>query len=239
MLKKTIFTLMLVAMMGYVSAQSLRFELNGTVYDDGAGIVCNTEEYGEYLQEMQLHNLTSNDLNVIVEKEVVESLEGVMDYFCWGQCLSPTAFVSDPVEVTAGTITEPGALSFHAMFEDDVFGYVVVRYYAYDERHPDERVSINVKFHKSGESIDETSTGQFSQAYPNPSKSMVHFDYSLNQSATAVVYNLLGQEVMRHELNTFQGQLSFSVADLQDGIYFCNLTSEGRTLNTVKFVVKK
>ena len=61
MFKKSIFTLLFVAAMGWVSAQSLQFELNGTVYQDGDAVECTNDEfgYGEYIQHMQIRNLTS------------------------------------------------------------------------------------------------------------------------------------------------------------------------------------
>ena len=120
-----------------------------------------------------------------------------------------------------------------------MFGYVVVKYSAYDERHPDERVSIIVKFHKSGEGVDDNALFEMSQAYPNPASSMVNFDYSFNGNLTAVVYNILGQEVLRENLNANTGKLSFSVADLNDGIYFCTMLVNGNASTTQKFVVKK
>ena len=240
MFKKSIITLMLLAAIGYVSAQSLQFELNGTVYDDGAAVECNTEEWGEFTQEMQIRNLTSNDLNVLIEKEVIEDLEGTQNYFCWGMCFSSEVIVSpDAITVAANSLnTEP--LSFHAMFNEDVYGYIVVRYYAYDERNPDERVSIIVKFHKSGEGIDTYMRPMImSQAYPNPASSFVNFDYDFDGNLTAVVYNILGQEVLRENLNANTGKLSFSVADLNDGIYFCTMLVNGQAYTTQKFVVKK
>ena len=231
---------MLLAAIGYVSAQSLQFELNGTVYDNGEAIECSTpNEWGEYLQEMQLRNLTSNDLDVIVEKEIIEDLEGAINYFCWGMCFSPDVFVSpNPVTVAANSITGSGDLSFHAMYENDVYGYVVVRYYAYEERNPDDRISIIVKFHKSGEGVNDN-TQTMGQAYPNPASSMVSFDYSFDGNLTAVVYNIVGQEVLRQDLNSNFGQMSLSVADLNDGIYFCTMLVNGSAWTTQKFVVKK
>lgn len=241
-MKKTFFTLILMALIGYVSAQSLRFELNGTVYEDGATIVCSTpNEWGEYLQEMQLRNLTSGDMNVLVEKEVIEDLEGVMNFFCWGMCFGPDVFVSpNPVEVPANSITAEGALSFHAMFDEDVFGKVEVKYSAYDERHPEDAVTISVVFHKSGAGVAQT-VAEMGHAYPNPASSVVRFNYDLSASdnAKVSVYNLLGQEVMSRELNSLHGQVAFSVADLNDGIYFCNLYVNGQSVKTEKFVVKK
>ncbi len=239
MIRKSIFTLMLMAIFGYVSAQSLQFEYNGTIYQDGSTIVCNTEEYGEFIQYFQVRNLDNVDHNVMLEKEVAQDLEGVMNYFCWGSCYLPeTVITPRPVAIPANSLSED-ELSVHAMFDDFVFGYIIVKYSIYDEATPNDRVTVAVKFHKSGEGVNENASIQLGQAYPNPASSMVHFDYENANNATAVIYNLLGQEVMHQELNAIQGKLSISVADLQDGIYFCNLTRNGQTMRTVKFVVKK
>ena len=115
------------AVMGFVSAQSLQFEWDGNVYNDGEAIECVNDEfgYGEYIQHMQIRNLTSGDLNVIVEKEVLEDLEGVMNFFCWGSCFSPDVFVSPrPVTVEANSVTGEEALSFHALYDGEVYGYL-------------------------------------------------------------------------------------------------------------------
>lgn len=239
MIRKSIFTLLLMAIFGYVSAQSLQFEYDGTIYQDGSTIVCNTEEYGEFIQYFQVRNLDNVDHNVLLEKEVAQDLEGVMNYFCWGSCYLPETVVSPrPVTVPANTLSEE-ELSVHAMFDEFVFGYIIVKYSIYDEATPNDRVTVAVKFLKSGEGVNENAAIQLGQAYPNPASSMVHFDYENADNATAVVYNLVGQEVLRQELNAIQGKLSISVNDLQDGIYFCNLTRNGQALKTVKFVVKK
>ena len=243
MLKKSIFTLIFLAVIGCVSAQSLRFELNGTVYSDGETVVCTNDLYGfgEYVQDMQIRNLTSGDLNVVVKKEVVENLEGTTNFFCWGMCFGPDLEVSPAVPVAANSVSAEGSLSFHVAFDESVFGYVLMKYSAYDERNPDDKVTILVKFHKSGAGLNEVPTCSFGHAYPNPASSVVRFNYVLSSTGNAVVgiYNLLGQEVMTQELDSFQGQLSFSVADLQEGIYFCTLLVNGKALQTEKFVVKK
>lgn len=243
MVKRSIFTLLFLAVMGWVSAQSLRFELDGNVYEEGETIICNAPtEWGEYLQDMQMKNLTDQDLNVLVKKEVIEDLEGVTNYFCWGLCFGPDTYVSpNPVAVPANSVTSVGALSFHAMFDEAVFGKVQVRYSAYDERHPEDAVTINVIFHKSGEGVHEVSAVRFGQAYPNPASSIVNFDYNINASdrASVSVYNLLGQEVKSQQVNGVQGHLSVSVADLNEGIYFCKLFVNGCAVSTEKFVVKK
>lgn len=241
MFKKSIITLLFLATIGYASAQSLQFELDGNVFDNGEAVECTNDEYGygEFIQHMQLRNITSHDMNVIIEKEVIEDLEGTINSFCWGMCYGPDTYISpNPVTVLANSLNTDD-LSFHNIFEPDVYGYVVVRYYAYDEHNPDERVSIIVKFHKSGVGVDDNAQFEMSQAYPNPATSMVNFDYSFNGNLTAVVYNILGQEVLRENLSANTGKLSISVTDLNDGIYFCTMLVNGCASTTQKFVVKK
>ena len=242
MIRKSFFTLMFLAVMGYVSAQSLQFEWEGTVYSEGETIECTNDEYGfgEYIQHMQVRNKTTDPIKVLIEKEIVQDLEGVMNSFCWGMCYGPDTFVSPTaVEVAPGSVNTDD-LSFHALYDETVFGDVIIKYYAYEERNPSERISIIVRFRKSGESVDETASVYFGQPYPNPANTTVNFNYDLSGSnATAVVYNLVGQEVMRQEINTFDEKMSLSVSDLNDGIYFCSVMRNGQTLATVKFVVKK
>ena len=242
-MRKSLFTLILLALAGFVSAQTLQFEWEGHVYEEGEIVECTNDEYGvgEYIQHMQLKNLASDSVHVIVEKEIIEDLEGTMNFFCWGSCFSPNIFVSPhPVTIEANSVTSDGALSFHVMFDDGIFGKVQMRYLAYSEENPDEIISIMVVFNKSGENVAEHShTMTMGKAYPNPASSLVHFDYSFDGNLSAVVYNLLGQEVLHQDLNANSGQMTLSVADLQEGIYFCTMMVNGRACATEKFVVKK
>ncbi len=242
-MRKSFFTLILLALAGFVSAQTLQFEWDGHVYGEGETIECTNDEYGygEYIQHLQIRNLTGADIPVIVEKEIIEDLEGVMNFFCWGSCFAPDVFVSPrPVTVEANSVTDEQALSFHALYDEGVFGKLRMRYSAYSEDHPDDPIYIDVVFNKSGEGVvDHSHTMTMGKAYPNPASSLVHFDYSFDGSLSAVVYNLLGQEVLRQDLNANNGQMTLSVSDLQEGIYFCTMMVNGRACATEKFVVKK
>ncbi|MBR4467874.1 MAG: T9SS type A sorting domain-containing protein [Bacteroidales bacterium] len=242
MMKKSIFTLILLTLMGYVSAQTLQFEWEGTVFDEGETIECTNDEYGfgEYIQHMQVRNITSEPMKVLIEKEIIQDLEGVINSFCWGMCFGPDTFVSpEAIDIPAGEVNTD-ELSFHALYPDDLYGDVIIKYYAYEERNPDQRISIIVRFRKSGVGVNENvHTMTLGQAYPNPATNTVSFNYSFGGNLCAVVYNLVGQEVMRQELNANDGQLSFSVADIQGGIYFCTMLVDGRAVSTQKFVVKK
>jgi hypothetical protein len=242
-MRKSFFTLVLLALAGFVSAQSLQFEWDGHAYGVGEVIECTNDEYGygEFIQHMQLRNLTGEDIPVVVEKEILEDLEGTMNFFCWGLCFGPDIFVSpDPVVVPANSVTNEEALGFHVIFDEGVFGKVKMRFFAYAEGQSSDGIYIDVVFTKSGEGVvDHARTMTMGKAYPNPASSVVRFDYSFDGSLTAVVYNLLGQEVLRQDLNANDGQMTLSVAGLQEGIYFCTMMVNGRAKATEKFVVKK
>ena len=71
MIRKSILALLLAVTVGMLSAQSLRYELEGEPLDNNAVVVCTSvSEWGEMIQEMEIRNLTNGTLNVLVEKEV-------------------------------------------------------------------------------------------------------------------------------------------------------------------------
>ena len=251
-MKKSIFTFVFVAVMGWASAQSLQFELDGYVYAQGEIVMCTeVEEWGEMVQEMQLRNNTNSAIDVMIKREVVKIVDGTQNSFCWGTCYDPSVDVSPrPQNLAAGAVSDGGLLSFHQLLDvtyssdpsNFAVGTSIVKYYAYPADNEEDKACIEVWFaYNNAEGVSEKPSVNFGHAYPNPASSMVRFDYDLSaaDNVSAAVYNLLGQEVMREQLNNMQGVVTFSVADLNDGIYFCNLFVNGQAVKTEKFVVKK
>lgn len=238
MLKKSLLTIVLTALVGIITAQTLQFEWEGTVYQDGQTIISEyNETMMEYVQELKIRNLTGNDMGVIVEREILENAEGTMVYFCWGQCLDPNNNVSGSVGISAQTLSDE-VFSGHVMFTEGETGVVKVKYSAYDRSNPDIRISIII-LAGSNTNVDEHSIS-LGQAYPNPATSQVSFDLNGNGNAEiqAVVYNLLGQEVKSQLVSGHQNRIHFAVNDLQPGIYFCRFSINGEVLKTEKFIVK-
>ena len=250
MVKKSIFTFVFLALVAYVSAQTLQFELDGRVFANNEALICDVtpNEWGEMEQKMQLRNLTDQPIDVIVEKEYVKIVEGTTNMFCWGSCLDANAFVTRPFTIEPMSVSLDGLLSFHYQVDPTysgdpascLVGTTIVKYYAYTSEAPDDKVCIEIWFAYGAQSIDENKVN-FGHAYPNPAASVVRFNYELPSAgnASVSVYNLLGQEVLTQELSNLQGQAVLSVADLTDGIYFCNLKVDGCAVRTEKFVVKK
>lgn len=238
MLKKSLLTIVLTTLVGFITAQSLQFEWEGTVYQDGQTIISPyNEAFMEYVQELKIRNLTGNDMGVIVEREILENADGTMIYFCWGLCLSPDVSVSDPVNVPAQTLSDE-EFGAHVMFTEGETGVVKVKYYAYDRSDPDNRISITILAGATANVAEHSLS--LGQAYPNPASTQVCFDLMGHSSSDlqAVVYNLLGQEVKSQLVSGHQNRVSIAVDDLQPGIYFCRFSLNGEVLKTEKFIVK-
>lgn len=238
-MKKTIFTLILLAVVTLMSAQTLQFEYEGHVYENGETVISvfDDQVYMEYVKFMQIRNLSGQDLNVIVEQDVLEAANGAMVSFCWGLCLAPGEhLVSNPLTISANSLNE-SELSFHCNFTEGETGVVKAIYHAYAETDPDNKISIIVLSGQTA-SVSESNLS-LGQAYPNPATSQVHFDLRCSDNVNVVVYNLLGQEVKSQLVSGHQNRVNIAVNDLQPGIYFCRFSVNGEVLKTEKFIVKR
>ncbi|MBO4328562.1 MAG: T9SS type A sorting domain-containing protein [Bacteroidales bacterium] len=254
MIKKTLLTITLCSLFGFLSAQSLQFGY----FDDDAvfhgyanneRIICNNAptEWGEMiLEKVGVKNLTNASLDVQIEKEEIELVFGTQNSFCWGQCYAPTTFVSSfPITIEGGATCEPNALSFHQQIDSTYMGTnlipgtSVVKYHTYPLGHPEDRATIEVWFAYNAESVPETPVA-FGKATPNPAGNMVRFDIQGGHGTIkAVIYNLLGQEVKRQVVDGTHGKIEFTVSDLQEGFYFCSFFVNDEMVKTDKFIVKR
>ena len=251
MIRKSILALFLTAMVGMLSAQSLQFELEGEALENNQIVVCTSvAAWGEMIQEMQIRNLTPETLEVFIAKEEIQMVEGSENSFCWGMCYTPQVFVSPRgCAIEGNSLNDPmeAGLSFHQNIDPTysgdpgqfLVGTSIVKYYAYPITDTLDRICVEVWFAYGSENVNEHQAS-VGHAYPNPARNTVSFDVQYNGSLEAVVYNLLGQEVMKQTVSSMnQGKLSFNVADLQAGVYFCSFIADGTPWKTEKFIVKK
>ena len=236
-MKKTLFTLTLLAVVTLMSAQTLQFEHNGHVYENGETIISPyNEDFFEYITELNIRNLSDNDMNIVMEQDVLETADGIMMQFCWGQCMVGNEHLtSNPVLVPAQTLSTDIA-AFHCSFLEGETGVVKAIYHAYDETNPDSKISITVLYGQTADTPEYTFN--LGEAYPNPATSQVHFDLQSSDNVNVTVYNLLGQEVKSQFVSSRQNRVNVAVDDLQPGIYFCRFSINGEVVKTEKFIVK-
>ena len=138
---------------------------------------------------------------------------------------------------------ETNTLDFsgHYACQDSV-GVSTVRYVFFDQDNTSDSVCVNVKYDTRPLGIDNTlnKNNYTLNAYPNPADNSVTFVYNLAQetSASVVVRNVLGSLVKKIDLADYQGKISLTTTDLDNGIYFYSLVENGLSVGTRKLVVK-
>lgn len=244
-MKKIFFTLFLIASVFALSAQSYTVTKDGAIVESGATyhVWGNGEaSWGELNIEF---NVTANENNRLIgEKVVLQNVENTQNYICFGQCLTPSVYVTDPNVMSAG---QTEVFSAHYLYEntlEEVAGMEqIMQYYIYPANDPDNKFIINVIFKFSLDGVEEINgIEKFSNAYPTPASSVVNFDYNFGSdvnNAMVAIYNMMGQEVLRSDIIGLRGKLSINVNDLADGVYFYSLIVNGVVEKSNKLVIRK
>ena len=243
-MKKFLLSLVLMTFAGYMSAQSLSFKYEGNAVEPGTtiDIVSDLNDAMELVIDLDVINTTDADINVVLEMESDPS-NPTQDYFCWGTCYMPGVLSGSNIVKAGGE----GIFNGHCGFYDTdwntlpVGSTAKVTYTFYDERNQDVKYSFNVNFTYNPEQDVEEINTIFSNAYPNPANNTVSFDYDMQNanSAAVAIYNMMGQEVVRQDLNLGGSRVDINVSDLNEGVYFYSLIVNNQTVKTNKFVVSR
>ena len=233
----------------YEEAKALEFKYEGKTVESGATINVITTDLSNS-PEVEFHldiiNTTDADINVVWEYNDTINGERIgTNYVCFGSCYGPAITTFTRTLAASAVDTFSG----HCMFLDNdgntlPAGTVInVVYTFFDERNPEEKYTFNVNFKYSLEAIaDFNSVEVFSNAYPNPANNTVSFDYNMPfdvNSASVAIYNMMGQEVVRQNLNLGGSRADINVSDLNEGVYFYSLIVNNQTVKTNKFVVSR
>ena len=245
-MKKLLLTLTLLLSVFALTAQSfvVTEKESGQIVENGATYVVYGDGVATWGELNIEFNVTANEnIRLVGQKVENKIVEGTLNYICWGQCLAPTVYISDPFGLEEG---QSEIFSMHYMYEnqiEDVLGKEQnMTYYLYLGDAPDHKFIINIVFKYSLNDVEDINGVEaFSNAYPAPARDVVNFDYSFNSSvssAMVAVYNMMGQEVMRSDISGMSGKLSLNVSDLADGVYFYSLIVNGVVEKSNKLVVR-
>ena len=225
-------------------APALSFKYEGeTIEASTIDIVTNLNSSMEIQFDLHILNTTDAEINVVCE---MEDNSGIgQNYLCWGTCFMPGILKAE--HTLAGG--EEGLFNGHCMFVDNdgntlPAGTTINMVYTfYDKNNPEEKYVFNVNFTYEEDAIaDFNSIDVFSNAYPNPANNVVSFDYNMPfdvKSASVAIYNMMGQEVVKQNLNLGSSRTDINVSDLAEGVYFYSLIVNNQTVKTNKLVVSR
>ncbi|MDP4280799.1 MAG: T9SS type A sorting domain-containing protein [Bacteroidota bacterium] len=205
---------------------------NSTVYKLG------NKDADEIVTHAFVTNNSSTAIKVRVKKVETYLTAGTMNVFCWGECYSPSVYVSTDTKTINPGRTDSLDFSGHVM-PSGVSGYEIIRYVFYDDNNPADSVCMNVYYSHFPLGISEAVRAILSGAYPNPAKETVSFNYSVPSgiNSSVVIRNILGSIVKEAEPESLSGKITFNTQDLPDGVYFYSLVINGKSQFTKKLVV--
>ena len=245
-MKKLLLSLTMVLAMFAASAQNITVteKETGNVVENGASYVVygdGSEAWDVPGDEMfiEFDIVANEDMRLVGKKIENNVVEGSMNYICFGQCLAPFVYETEAIPTAVG---DTMLFSAHYMAEED---YLLIAgeeqsmtYEIWDAANPDAKFVINIIFKYSLYGVEEVSAQNVISAYPTPATDIINFDYNVNGRAMVMIYNMMGQEVMRNEIAGQNGTLSMNVSDLSGGVYFYNLVVNGKTEKSNKIVVR-
>lgn len=250
-MRKFLLSLVLVALAGFASAQItferiVDHENVGEVAPGRYEIIGNVNDMQEL--DFVTHIINNGDAAVTVtcERTIISITEGAGNNFCFGNCfpddVSFTEVTIDPISsIDPNMPYYPYEFSAHFKPYDPMTwemlpeGAELTVQYTFTERGG-EPMTFEFYFRYDTSSVDENVSKLFSNAYPNPASNFVNFDCEM-QNATIAIYNMMGQEVIRQDVN--DSHVSINISDLTDGIYFYSVIVNGDAVKTSKLVVRK
>jgi len=191
----------------------------------------------EMVAYVKVKNDTSFTVSVTCEKIYLYIVPGTDNEFCWASTCYPSGtFLSGSEIIEAGVVSN-SFLAHYKPLGNEGASYIK---YKFKINHGDSAWVV-VKFNATTYSgiADNCFTNSISAPYPNPAKSMVYINYnvSYNSKATLQIYNICGKIEKQIDLNNNNGIVTFNVADLPSGIYFCSLNLNGKTVKTNKLII--
>jgi hypothetical protein len=250
---KTIITLTCL-LIGSVSlqAQSLKIkDVSGNnVTGDTVSVYFQpTQNHGwqELIEEFHVENLSASSKDLAVRKTEFNVDSTEYHSFCFGgMCFMNFTFISPfPVPVAGGTTDE--SFSGHYRFDDTAHtpGVCHVAYTFYDLNNTSDSAIVYVNYVTvlgAGIADHEMANVRLSDAWPNPSTALLHFNYTMdpihtNQPAYLVISDVSGRRISQQMLENTNGALTLDVQTWDAGMYYYAVSSNGNLSTGKKFIV--
>lgn len=242
-MKKTLLTTLLLVFATLANSQSLRLIIDETDYTDSSyTYTTSTNNTNEIKLHIQIANTGSEDVGVLVRKNVISAPDEHVNSFCIGDCYPPNINESQTAYNIAANDTTAIGVFYIEFDHGGTAGQSVIDYTIFERSNNANSAQVQITFNVTGETaIESNYFANAFTAFPNPvTKGMVTFkvDNIRNiEGSRIVVRNILGSTVKTINLNN--NSVSLNVDDLPNGIYLYSLEQNGRNIATKRFIIRK
>tara|TARA_B100000780_G_C21107879_1_gene447502 strand:+ start:621 stop:1292 length:672 start_codon:yes stop_codon:yes gene_type:complete len=189
-------------------------------------------EVGEQcVAHFDVTNTTDAEISVIVTRSFDSSYD-IMSTFCWGiTCYPPTVDVSSQsILIPAGESFDGFSGYINDMPEDKTF---IINYCFSVVDNPSDKVCADVEFTSiSTVGVEETNISF--GVYPNPANDILHLEYTAQQAADFVLYDMLGNKIYS---DVVLNSKSIQLNAFEAGIYFYTFSVNGKNKEVQKLII--
>ena len=203
----------------------------------GSNFVPTTDACLQSHSSLTVKNISSDTLNVLCQKVILDTTVGTDNYFCWGSnCYGVTTYISSSSNnLLPGEGDDIDFGGYYDAYCDPASA--VIEYCFYPESDVTDRACITITYNGSATLInDYTLASNVGDFYPNPANDIVYFTFN-GDLATLKLIDILGNNAKEILLNQM-GVQKLDLSDMSKGIYFGNLIMNGEVVSIKKLIVK-
>ena len=202
----------------------------------GSNFVPTTDACLQSHSSLTVKNISSDTLNVLCQKVILDTTVGTDNYFCWGSnCYGVTTYISSSSNnLLPGEGDNIDFGGYYDAYCDPASA--VIEYCFYPESDVTDKTCITITYNESSTSVSQLKSVIVSDFYPNPASEMVYFTFNGN-AATLKLIDILGNNVKEISLSQ-EGIQKLDLSDMNKGIYFGNLIVNNEVVSIKKLIVK-
>lgn len=244
-MKKICFFALLVFSSFAIFGQNLSLSYPGGVLLDGDSIVFQTDANTPIITgaNVFVHNNGASAINALCLKEVIDTVPGTKNAFCWGQCYGDTIYQSPmAIFIDAGDSTDTGG--FGGEYKPNGHaGETRIRYSFSDQANRSNEISVVVIYRAIPASVSNftTQSNKLTTA-PNPASNQTTVDYSIvgtsDQNLRLIIKDLLGASIYSTDLSAASGKVYINTSDYANGIYFISIFSGSMPVSSKKLIIR-
>ena len=215
----------------------LVFKVNGEEIINGQEFTFNSVGTESNLVVIVTNNNTS-EISLKLLFEAVNATEETTDLeFCIGSCYWPESIeageIFGPLSIDAGATTGEGDIHFHNHYEgNNIVSYDLKLYDEADEAGSFVQFTYTYDINSGIGSINSEQL----LAYPIPANDVLYFTNKTNQTKEYSLFDLSGKNLISGQIS--EEKSNISISHLPAGMYFLQVSTNGKQSETQKIIIK-
>jgi hypothetical protein len=241
-MKKTLLTLNLIFFtIGFSIAQNFKLlDLEGNdITNSQVSIELNQSQLNtDVVFDAYFENSKSDSVNINVRRITEDIVPGAENLLCWFICHGATQNESVPIWVRANDVVSNFKSHYNSL---NNYGSSNFTFVFFDVNNPSDSVFLKINYNTGTLGLNKlNSKNNGLTIFPNPANQKFEVSFAQNNAATKEIKitNLLGSVVKSQNLNKLDSSAIVNTHDLEDGVYFVQLLSNGKIENSKRLVVK-